>query len=103
MKIMVNSKGDHLKLQLGDSLDISCVQDAKEKLGPILEVGKDMVVDLSGLEEIDTAAVQLLLLFKREAERRGLGCQFVHPGPAVGEILEFFHLPGLMIGPAGHP
>ena len=102
MKMMVNRNGDHLKLQLGEAIDISCVRDAKEKLGPILEMGKDMVVDLSALEEIDTAAVQLLMLFKRDADRRGIGCQFVHPAPAVAETLEFFHLPGLLVGPDGH-
>lgn len=102
MKMMVNRKGDHVMLQLGESIDISSVQDAKEKLGPILEMGKDMVVDLSALEEIDTAAVQLLMMFKRDADRLGIGCQFVHPSPAVAETLEFFHLPGLLVGPGGH-
>ena len=103
MKIMVNRKGEQLKLKLGETIDISCVREAKDKLGPILEMGRDMVVDLSALEEIDTAAVQLLMLFKREADLRGIGCQFVHPGSAVGETLEFFHLPGLLVGPAAHP
>lgn len=103
MKIMVNRKGDQLMLKLAESIDISCIQEAKEKLGPILEMGRDMVVDLSALAEIDTAAVQLLMLFKRDADRRGIGCQFVHPGDAVAEILEFFHLPGLLVGPVAHP
>lgn len=99
MKMMVNRTGDHLKLMLSDALDISCIRDAKEKFGPILDMGRDMIIDLSALEEIDTAAIQFLMLLKREADRRGLGCQFVHPRPAQAEILEFFHVPGLLVGP----
>lgn len=102
MKIMVNRAGDQLKVRLSESLDISGIRDAKEKLGQILEAGRDLVVDLSGVDEVDTCAVQLLMMFKRDADRRGIGCQFVHPVPAVAETLEFFHLPGLLVGPAVH-
>lgn len=96
MKMMVNRRGDHLRLHLAESMDIGAIRDAKEKLGPILEAGRDMEVDLSAVEAVDTSAVQLLILFKREADRRGIGCRFVQPSPAVAETLSLYRLPGLV-------
>lgn len=100
MKIMVNSSSAGLKLKLSETMDIGCIQDAKEKLGQILEAGRDLIVDVSGIDEIDTCAVQLLVLLKREAERNGKSCQFVRAQGRVAEMLEFFRLPGLQIDPA---
>lgn len=99
MKIMVSSSSTGLKLKLTGRMDFACIRDAKEKLGQILEAGRDVVVDLSGIDETDTSAVQLLVLFKREAERNGKGCQFVRAQGRVAEMLEFFRLPGLQIDP----
>lgn len=102
MKMTLNREGDHLELRLAESIECACVQDAKRTLGPILEMGRDMVVDLSDVDAVDTSAVQLLILFKREAERRGLGCNFVRPAPRVAEKLELFRLPGLVSGVVAH-
>ncbi len=100
MKMMVNRTGDHLRLQLAESMDIGSIRDAKDKLAPLLEMGRDMVVDLSAIDEIDSAGVQLLILFKREAGRRGIGCRFEHPAPVVAECLDFFRLREPDIGSA---
>lgn len=92
VKMMVNRTGEHLRLQLSESMDIGTIQEAKDKLAPLLEMGRDMVVDLSTLEEIDSAGMQLLILFKREARRRGIECRFERVAPVVAECLDFFHL-----------
>lgn len=102
MKMVLNREGRHLSLRLAESIDCTCMQDAKRTLGPILEMERDMVVDLSDVDAVDTSAVQLLILFKREAERRGLGCSFVRPAPSVAETLELYRLPGLVSGVVAH-
>lgn len=99
MKIMVNKKGEGLKLRLSETFDIACIRDAKEKLGPILQMERDLVVDLSALTKMDTAGIQLLMLVKREANRKGFGCQFIHPASSIAAVLEMFHLPGLVVDP----
>jgi len=49
-------------------------------------------LDLSGVEEIDTAGVQLLLLAQREAHARGVELQLLSPSAAVREALELLWL-----------
>ena len=100
MNIMVNRAGSGLKLHLSGCLDISCVLEAKEKFGPILEMGLDQIVDLSALEQIDTAGTQLLMLVHRQAAASGTDCRFVGAVQEVARILEFYRLPGLEASPA---
>jgi len=99
MKMMVNNKPDHVGVRLAETLGIACIHDAKEKFGQLLAMGRDLVVDLSGLEEIDTAGIQFLMLVKREADRNGFECRFAHPRSNLAETMEYFHLPGLLVGP----
>lgn len=52
-------------------------------------------LDLSGVDELDTAGVQLLLLARREAERRGLVVEVVAYSPAVLSVFDLLQLHGL--------
>jgi anti-anti-sigma regulatory factor len=52
------------------------------------------VLDLSGVEELDTAGVQLLLWLKQEARRGGYACTLVNHSPAVVEVLDLLKLAG---------
>lgn len=51
-----------------------------------------LTIDLSGVEEIDTAGVQLLLLLRREAESRACALSFSAPSEPVRAIFELFGL-----------
>lgn len=95
MNIKVNRAGTGLKLGLSGCLDISCVLEAKENFAPILEMGLDLLVDLSALEQIDTAGVQLLMLFHRQAGVNGTDCRFTGAPREIAKILEFYRMPGL--------
>lgn len=53
-----------------------------------------LVLDLSIVDEIDTAGVQLLLMLRREAAERGCGLFFSALSPPVREILDLFGLAG---------
>lgn len=100
MNIMVNRAGSGFRLRVSGSLDISCVQDAKEKFGQVLEMGQDLSVDLSALEQVDTAGVQLLAMVHRQATGNESACRFEHAPPEVARTLEFYRLPGLVASPA---
>jgi len=100
MKLMVNRKGEALKVRLAETLDISVAGDAKEKFLQILDTALDLEIDLSALAEIDTSGVQLLMLLHQEARSRGTGCRFLHPSAGVAEVVEFYRLPGLESVPA---
>ncbi|AKJ27103.1 STAS domain-containing protein [Caldimonas brevitalea] len=52
-------------------------------------------LDLSGVAELDTAGLQLLILAKREAAARGGALRFIQHSPAVLDVLN-------LLDPAGH-
>lgn len=66
--------------------------EAKPQLLAALAAGKEIEVDLSSVEDLDTTGVQLLLLLKREAARQQKRCVFRQPGPAVREIMDLLNL-----------
>lgn len=49
-------------------------------------------IDLSGVTEIDSAGVQLLVVAKRTARERGQEIQLVGHSPAVIEVFELLNL-----------
>lgn len=49
-------------------------------------------VDLSGVTEIDTAGLQLLMLVKNEARRQGHELRLVGHSQAVTELFELLHV-----------
>ncbi len=51
-----------------------------------------LVLDLSGVEDIDTAGVQLLLMIKQEAEARACPLAFGAPSEPVRALFQLFGL-----------
>jgi anti-sigma B factor antagonist len=49
--------------------------------------GEDAEVDLSGVTDVDTAGLQVLLLARREARRRGVLLRLTGHSPAVHDTL----------------
>jgi len=52
-----------------------------------LECSDEVEYDLSGLTELDTSGVQLLLLLKHEASVQGRRCHLTHANDTVSEVL----------------
>lgn len=49
-------------------------------------------IDLSGVSEIDTAGVQLLLLVAKNALATGREVHLINPSPPVSEVMELLNL-----------
>ncbi|UXY16328.1 STAS domain-containing protein [Chitiniphilus purpureus] len=72
----------------------------KDELVALLGTAKaPLSLDLSGVEDIDTSGVQLLLMFKREAARRGASVSYSGHSPAVLAVLELLDLAGTLGDP----
>ena len=52
----------------------------------------ELEIDLSGVSDLDTAGIQLLVLAKREAARAGKAVRLVAPSPATIEVIDLFSL-----------
>ena len=66
--------------------------------------GADIDVDLSGVTEIDSAGLQLMVMAKREAARQNKRVRFARHSEAVVDLIELCDLAGqlgdpLLIGP----
>lgn len=92
MAIQIKRKGDFVHVHITEALNIYCATEAKDKLLQSLEKGQEVEVDLSELDELDTAGVQLMLMLKNEAQRLGKNCSFVNHSPAVREVIDLLNL-----------
>lgn len=81
-------------LKLDGELTIFEAAEARARLALDLAAGAPLELDLSGLLELDTAGVQVLLWAKREAGRLGFALPFAHHSPAVLEVFERLNLAG---------
>lgn len=66
----------------------------RQLLQECLDGCREAEFDLSGVVEIDSAGVQLLIAAKREGAARGKPVRLVAHSAAVQEIIDLFHLAG---------
>nr|WP_320131501.1 STAS domain-containing protein [uncultured Holophaga sp.] len=82
-----HSRGAGVLRLIGD-LTIYSVGDARKDLEAQLHQQPTLTLDLSEVEEVDTAGVQLLHWLKQEAEALGGNLALQHHSPAVVEVFE---------------
>lgn len=81
-------RDDQASLRLAGALTIYTVAEARREIPMRLQKHKAQCLDLSGLEELDTAGLQLLLWLKRDAAARGINLVFVHHSEAVVDVFD---------------
>ncbi|BDU71299.1 STAS domain-containing protein [Mesoterricola silvestris] len=81
-------------LLLSGELTIYHAAEARQRLGEELSADPALELDLSGIEEIDTAGAQVLLWLKREARSLGLALPYTSHSPAVLDVLDQLNLAG---------
>lgn len=86
--------------QIGESPRTLCIQGelnifrASELKQALLAEPAPAEIDLSGVTEIDTAGLQLLMLVKKHARRSGREVRLVAHSAAVIELFEMLHIAG---------
>lgn len=88
------AEGGHLRYPIEGEMTIYRVQELKSGLLDNLTRYRDVEVDLSGVTEIDTAGLQLMVLAKIEAELRGIALRFTGHSKAVLEVLDLCDMAG---------
>ncbi|OWW21907.1 STAS domain-containing protein [Noviherbaspirillum denitrificans] len=79
-------------LRLEGEMNIYKAADLKQMLMAALPEGGTLEADLSGVTEMDTAGLQLLMLAKRTAQQRGGDLRLVNHSPAVVDVFELLNL-----------
>jgi anti-sigma B factor antagonist len=91
--IQETSHNGHPTLRLAGELTIYSASTARTSLAVHLDAQPGPpTLDLADLEEIDTAGIQVLLWFKREARARGKVLPFVNHSPAVIEAFDLLRI-----------
>jgi anti-sigma B factor antagonist len=90
---------------LGD-LTIYSAAEARGDLAGHQARGAGLVLDLSGVDEVDTAGVQVLLWLKREGRNRDKALRLVNHSAAVVEAFDLLQVAGvfgdpILIAPTG--
>jgi anti-anti-sigma factor len=86
-------------LRLTGELTIYAVAEARARLGEALDQGPGLLLNLAGVEELDTAGLQLLVWLKQEARRRGRTLTLSAHSPAVLEVFDLLRVAGLFGDP----
>ncbi|MFT4174538.1 MAG: STAS domain-containing protein [Rhodocyclaceae bacterium] len=88
----------HLALQ--GELGIFHAHEIKTALLSVLDAGDVAMIDLSGISEIDSCGVQLMLLARREARTRGKSLHWRGHSHAVAHALDSLNLGAAFDAPA---
>jgi len=94
----VKSMGDPRVLALVGELTIYSAHDLRGALEAAL-AETDLELDLGGVEEADTAGIQLLLWLKGEARAKGRTLAYTRHPPAVVEVMDLLGLAGIFGDP----
>ena len=101
MTISAKKKGERCKLSVKGDLTIYTAVACKQKLLEALSDSKTVEIDLSKVNEIDTAGVQVLLLAQREARQAGKSAAVTSLSAAVRAVLDLYKLTAQIAGEVG--
>ena len=79
-------------LILDGAMTIYNAGEIKEQLLAGLNAAPILELDLSHVNEMDTAGFQLLVMIKRESQRINRTVRIVAHSPAVQDVIEFFNM-----------
>jgi len=80
--------------QVKGDLNIYTVASVKEELMPIVNTSMITEIDLSSVQEMDSAGLQLLVLAKRESLAKNAELRLVGHTPAVLDVLDICDMAG---------
>jgi anti-anti-sigma factor len=93
-------------LILDGPMTIYNANEIKAQLMNGLQAAPIVELDLSHVNEMDTAGFQLLVMAKRESQRQGHTLRIIAHGPAVREVIDFYNMDAFfgdpMVIPADH-
>lgn len=92
MEIRSERHERQLRLHPAGEMTIYSAAELKPVLLDALNQSDEIEIDLSGVSELDTSGVQLLMLMKREAAAAGKALKLAGHSPAVLEVFELLGL-----------
>ncbi|WED23399.1 STAS domain-containing protein [Vibrio sp. JC009] len=94
MGMVAKKKNETLKFQMDSEMTIYNAAELKEELYKKWNKVTEIELNLSQVDELDCAGIQILLQLKYDSERFGKQIRFVEHSPAIIEALEMLNLIG---------
>lgn len=91
-----NATPDGVNVHLPDELSIATVAEVYRSLRPALEQADSLILDLSAVDEIDTAGLQLLMSLKAGARARSQKLVYRNHSRAVLRLLSLSGTAGFL-------
>ncbi len=92
MNINVENNNGLCRLRIEDEMTISTAAELKKALLDSLAGCREIEIDLSQVNEMDTAGFQLLYLARREADISNKVFRIVSPGPKILSVLQLYNM-----------
>ncbi|TAN51238.1 MAG: anti-sigma factor antagonist [Methylococcaceae bacterium] len=92
MEALFELHGNVHTLRVKGDMTIYTAEALKTHLLNALCVSNTLEIDLSAVEEMDSAGMQLLVVVKREAQRLGKKLSLVQHSPATMRVLDLFNM-----------
>lgn len=99
MATMKNKRKPIQRIEIVGELTIYTALELKDKLLVGLSTTEELELDLSGVEEIDGAGLQLLVMIKQQTAALGKVLRFTGHSPVVVELLDLSGLAGFFGDP----
>ncbi len=90
--VTTQQQEDTLQLTVGSEMSIYTATELKTELYRDWDKAKEIEVNLSQVDELDSAGIQILLQMKYDSERLKKPVRFVEHSPIVIEALEMLDL-----------
>ena len=94
--LQIKRRAGKTSVVFGTVVDISQARALYESMNKLLSRNRPLLMDVSGIERIDTAAIQLLVVFHRSALDRGVEIQWKSPSEAVQLAVELLGMQSQM-------
>ena len=92
--MQVDADVSPVSVRLSGELTIYHARELRDGLFPLLATHRELELDLSGVEDVDTSGVQVLLAGKRAAAVAGHGLRLTRHSRRVIEVFDTMNLSG---------
>ena len=90
--IVIKKTAKGSSITLGAEYDITQAQVMTEKLRPLLKRSSAITINASHVEHVDTAILQVLVMFKRAADAKQISIEWRKPSESLRRVANLLNL-----------
>jgi anti-sigma B factor antagonist len=97
MDFTVTEDASHLLLTINGPMELHTVKELQNKIIELNSaVNKDIIIDLSSVDYIDSTGISILIMLNRQQKQKGKGLKIRNATPRVSNLLDLSSLSELL-------